>query len=246
MSRRTLYFGAATLAVVFPLIALASPLAIPNGFEDDQMIVAAEFNENFDAIAEAVNDNDARIAALEAGGGIPSGTIAFFASVDAVTGGCPTGWDDYDDLRGRVALGVADPELLEDTVGSPLADGGTRTITSVPNHTHTAGGLSATTVEDGGHTHTMSGAGGHTHTLAMEADVGVFSNAFVVGGANTTGGSTSATAVSEVDDHVHPLGFVDDHQHGVTLTGSTGNNSNGAASVDVTMPYVLLLACRKV
>jgi hypothetical protein len=64
--RRPPYITAA--AVLFlPVLAFASPVAIPNQFADGDPISAAEFNENFDALATAVNDNDTRVAALEDG-----------------------------------------------------------------------------------------------------------------------------------------------------------------------------------
>ena len=46
--------------------ALASELTVPNEFTAGEPAVAAEVNDNFSETATAVNDNDARIAALEA------------------------------------------------------------------------------------------------------------------------------------------------------------------------------------
>ena len=64
-SMRRRFFAVTLVVAALPVAALASPVDIPNTFADGGTIFAEEFNENFDAIADAVNDNDARIAALE-------------------------------------------------------------------------------------------------------------------------------------------------------------------------------------
>jgi hypothetical protein len=48
------------------MLAIASPVTIPNEFSDGGVISAPEFNDNFDAIATAINDNDTRLSAVEA------------------------------------------------------------------------------------------------------------------------------------------------------------------------------------
>ena len=46
--------------------AAAGPVDIPNSFQAGTKALAAEVNENFGAVSSAVNDNDSRIAQLEA------------------------------------------------------------------------------------------------------------------------------------------------------------------------------------
>ncbi len=57
--------GAATLALAIPAVALASQVVVPHIFSSGDPIVAAEINENFDALAIGINDNDTRISSLE-------------------------------------------------------------------------------------------------------------------------------------------------------------------------------------
>ena len=65
MKTSTIYFISVILiAVVAPL--QASSLSIPNSFTAGTPAVAAEVNGNFTAVQTAVDDNDTRIAALEA------------------------------------------------------------------------------------------------------------------------------------------------------------------------------------
>lgn len=55
-----------TITLIFsPLLALASNLSVPNTFVNGSPADADEVNANFTAVETAVNDNDARIAALE-------------------------------------------------------------------------------------------------------------------------------------------------------------------------------------
>ena len=128
MKKKPLFLGVTALAVAFPVLAIASPVDIPNAFSDGDIISADAFNENFDAIADAVNDNDARITLLEGAvesAGVPPGAIAFFPVLDAATvDGCPSGWAEYADLRGRVPIGLAQGGTVEATIGSALADEG--------------------------------------------------------------------------------------------------------------------------
>ena len=61
--------GALPTAMALMLIAgtaQGGALDVPHGFSAGQPAVAAEVNANFDAVETAVNDNDARIAQLEA------------------------------------------------------------------------------------------------------------------------------------------------------------------------------------
>ena len=58
-----IFIGAALLSMQ---VAVAAPLTVPNMFTAGSAAVAAEVNGNFNAVQTAVNDNDARVAALEA------------------------------------------------------------------------------------------------------------------------------------------------------------------------------------
>lgn len=239
MKKRPLFLGVTALAAIFPVIALAAPLTIPNAFVDGDVIGADAFNENFDAIAAAFNDNDARIAELETAvaDAVPAGTIAFFAAES-----CPAGWAEHADLRGRVPLGLPTSGTVSATVGSALLDEGVRTIAQVPAHTHAVGSLSATAGSAGVHNHATNSAGAHSHDLDLEA-AGSYGTTHLMGTINGAGGDVSSLPVGSAGSHTHTISDAGSHTHSVTLSGSTA--TSGIAAVDVTMPYVQLLACAK-
>ena len=266
--RRPLLLSATAVALAFPVIAIASPLDVPNAFSDGDAINAAEFNENFDAVADAVNDNDARIAALEAavdGAGVPVGTIAFFA-----TDMCPGGWAEHADLRGRVPLGLPAGGMLSETGGTTALDAeGSVTISEVPTHQHSSGTLAGTaTTTNSDHSHSLTNgahnnhdidgtSGTHDHQIRV-SDFGGSSTQSVSGVLDNNptntftpiqgGGAhdhTFAASDGTLGGHSHTVsGGL--HSHSVSVTsGNTGNNLLGVGSVDVTMPYLQLLACEK-
>jgi hypothetical protein len=166
-ARRRLVLVAGAIVVAFPILALASPLDIPNEFAAGDMISADAFNENFEMVAASVNDNDARIAALEAAvasiAGAPAGGVVFFNLAT-----CPEGWIELQAMRGRVPLGLPAGGTFGDVVGDELDPQGTVTITQVPTHTHTSGGLTAT-ASTNTHGHSLSGGGTHKTTRSSRA-----------------------------------------------------------------------------
>lgn len=263
-ARRRVVLVAGAIAAAFPILALASPLDIPNEFSAGDMISADAFNENFEMVAASVNDNDARIAALEAQlasiAGAPAGGVVFFNLA-----ACPDGWIELQAMRGRVPLGLPAGGTFGDVVGDELDPQGTVTITQVPTHTHTAGGLTAT-ASTNTHGHSLSGGGTHNHSIVagggshdheIRVDVaGGFSTGAVGGvqdqagsGSDTftpiqSGGTHSHSVTAGEGTHTHSVGSTD-HGHTISIGGNTGNNTGGVASVDVTMPYMQLLACQK-
>jgi hypothetical protein len=89
-----------------------------------------------------------------------SGIIVFAA------GDCPSGWTEYTAAQGRVIVGVPAGGTIAGTVGSALADLGTRTISTVATHLHGVGTLDA--AAEAAHTHapgTLNNAteAAHTH-----------------------------------------------------------------------------------
>jgi hypothetical protein len=252
-SMRRRLIAATFLLATLPVVALASPVDIPYAFVDGDTIVAEEFNENFDAIADAINDNDARIAALEssADGGVPTGTIAFF---DADT--CPVGWVEHADLRGRVPLGLPTSGTVGAGVGTPLEDEGLRNITQVVAHSHGPGTLAGTAAAAGGHSHTVDPAsfttsegGGHFHTITnMGAGNGVSWRPHWSGTVNPAAGDyntpTGGAHTHSINVPATTSSSEPNHSHSVSVSGGS-TASAGAASVDVTMPYMQLLACRR-
>ena len=287
----------AALALAFPVVAVAAPVDIPHQFAAGEAIVADEFNENFDAIADAINDNDSRLEAVEMDIGLPAGAVMFF-NLDA----CPEGWSGMTDLEGRVPIGVPSGGTLASTVGTALDDEGTRTITNVPAHTHSvdppststdaspnhshsvdppsetiaASGLHSHSVStsgagDGEHNHTITG-GSHDHSIRTEVlgNYDTFAVAGIVnsnswentsvpiqgGGSHThtvtnSGGHSHSVSINSSGSHSHTFNMAGfnsgnggSHSHTVDI-GSFTSGSAGSSSVDVTMPYVQLLACEK-
>ena len=257
-SMRRRFLAVALLVAALPVAALASPVDIPHSFVDGGTIVAEEFNENFDAIAVAVNDNDARIAALEtsvAENAVPAGTIAFFAVAN-----CPAGWVEHADLRGRVPLGLPTAGTVGSAIGTALDDEGTRTISQVVAHTHGPGNLSGSAASDGSHTHsvdpvefpeTSNTAGSHSHTISLGQGGGTDWTPAWSGTDNPPGVGNYETPLDGSHSHTVNVDVpattstsAGAHTHSVSVTGGA-TSSAGVATVDVTMPYLQLLACAK-
>lgn len=66
--RRTRLFKAGVTVVLLglPVAAIASPVTVPNAFSTGEVISSSQMNANFTAVQTAVDDNDARVTALEA------------------------------------------------------------------------------------------------------------------------------------------------------------------------------------
>jgi hypothetical protein len=184
------------------------------------------------------------------GVGIPSGAVVFF---DLVT--CPTGWTAFTKANGRTVVGLNPGGTLQGgypttfTSGG-LADQSPRTISEVPAHAH---GIPAqSTGSAGAHIHSVitnvsiNSGGAHDHDIPLNSGVA---------GANTVlsffNGPFNAPTVStsSAGAHTHTVNnpAVDSdsagaHAHTIAAFDS---DSAGVSSVDVTMPYVQLLTCRK-
>lgn len=153
------------------------------------------------------------------GGATPSGAVMFFN-----LSSCPSGWTELTGARGRVIVGLPSGGTLAGTQGTALTNLGTRAITQVPSHNHTVDppntGLS------------INNSGNHSHNTGIRESYGTDgSNRYASGAAN--GGSIYT---SSDGSHNHS-GSVD--------IGQFNSGSTGASSVDVTMPYIQLLACQK-
>jgi hypothetical protein len=181
---------------------------------------------------------------------IPAGAVMFFALST-----CPTGWTMYTTALGRTVVGLPSGGTLEGTnvtVGI-LTNEGARTITQVPAHSH---GISqqATTVSDGAHTHPVVNSqvttdfnGAHTHNVVdlnsgangQINSLGVAANIFSTGKTWPTDSNGSHTHTVTTNVSMASAGA---HTHTIPALTS---DSAGVSSVDVTMPYVQLLPCRK-
>ncbi|MBX2802182.1 MAG: hypothetical protein KTR31_31160 [Myxococcales bacterium] len=244
-------------ALMVASVAAAAPLELPHDFESGDTIRAADFNDNFEEIAFSVNDNDARLEVLEDDlsvvAGVPAGAVMFFN-----LGTCPQGWGELTALRGRVPMGLPAGGILTGQVGAALDDQGTRTITDVPSHTHSVNPPSTATATSGNHNHlvdppstTTSTNGSHTHVVD-NGNGGVATTHLQA--SNTAGDSAvadSSSPISSAGSHTHTLnipGFntvaSGNHTHTVDIA-SFSSGSTGVGAVDVTMPYIQLLACQK-
>jgi hypothetical protein len=215
-------------------------------------------------------EDDARTDASADGppveaGAIPAGAVMFF---DLAT--CPDGWAELATAQGRVLVGRTPTGLLGGTVGTPLSDQAERRIDRVPAHAHLIDAPVGTTADAGAHAHTATTAavGAHTHS-GTTAIGGSHSHNIDTG----NGGGTESIAqfagtesdgpitdfqTSTTGNHTHAFTTeaAGAHSHGVTVAaaGAHGHSldldpfmssPSGDASVDVTMPYLQLLACRK-
>ncbi len=252
---------ASVIALALPVLALAGPVGDLHEFGSGEAIRASEFNDNFEAVADAIDDNDARIAALEGAGvdgGPPSGAVLFFEGEQ-----CPVGWSEVDEARGRALVGLGGSAgTLAGTVGEPLEDLENRA------HSHTVGVSNVPSGDTSvNHTHgvpgaTTSPAGEHNHQWRDGA-----STTFQANGTSllipaplpyTTGSTTGSSVMpwnldvdfytNEVADHTHSVtsrtsSFANQTtSHGHTMSFST--TSASARTADV-LPYVQLLVCRR-
>ena len=111
--RRILFYCSSFLVMLGALLAsyaaTADELTTPNTFAAGEPAVAAEVNENFSAIETAVNDNNARIAAMEGAGGATfqaSNVIVF--STGVVVAGAGTLLRDENSVELRAAFAGLD------------------------------------------------------------------------------------------------------------------------------------------
>lgn len=181
--------------------------------------------------------------------GLPKGMIAFFM------GPCPTGFEEVAELQGRVIMGTPGGGQDGATQGAALADQGTRTITEVPEHSHSVDPPTTATSNGGAHTHTVNPAafntasgGNHNHSFTYGA-ANIFgiaggSNASLLTGTGLTETTNSGGAhTHSIDVPTTTSSSAGDHTHDVDVP-SFPSATVGSPTVDVTMPYMQLRACR--
>ncbi len=185
---------------------------------------------------------------------VPSGAVMHFDLA-----ACPPGWSELTAARGRTIVALPSGGTLQGTQGLALPDTGTRTISQVPAHTHTntPSAITVSVAAAGSHTHTVNpeeatttNNGSHDHVLNYGTG-GVYGSSYVM----TTANSDSATRTPMENDGAHthtidipstPTTSAGSHSHTATATQPNfTSESTGSASVDVTMPYIQLLLCRK-
>jgi hypothetical protein len=168
---------------------------------------------------------------------VPAGAVMHFDLA-----ACPAGWSELTAARGRTIVGLPAAGTLDATVGTALADKGLRSITQVPMHSHVITAYAGTTTSDGAHTPTMvSGGGAHSHTIDLGEGSGLSYRPYWSGQTQPNVGDY-ATPVGGT--HTHTMNAVPSHSHSFTVP-SASTQTTGVGSVDVTMPYVQLLTCRK-
>ena len=254
--RSRLMVGLMLVAAISAPIGVSGLGPVPHTFSAGGVVSAGQMNANFAYLQDA-------ITALE--GQVPIGTVAFF-DLDA----CPAGWTEHAAAQGRTIVGVPSGGVRGTAVGERLGDAGLRTISEVPAHDHLLTGTG--TVEstpDPGHSHTASPGGGHAHTGSTAgAGAHVHGLGFSRAGdgwtsttdsvaTGSSGDSPRATpAVGSAGDHSHAVTVATGGSHGHAIEASAPHthlvdlagleaSATGVASVDVTMPYVQLLACRR-
>jgi len=245
----------AAAAALLPVLALASPVDLPNTFESGAPVLASEFNDNFDAAADAIDDNDTRITALEGNsdGGVPTGAVVFFDATE-----CPEGWSELTEARGRAVVGMeGSAGTLLGTVGEGFTDLEDRAhshvtdIGNVPSTStsvaHTHGVAAHSTGSSGSHNHqwkdgtfgTFSASGAATSTGPFFAGTGgtPWPNWGSADRFTNNDGNHSHTVASQTTGSATSTG----HTH-VVNPPATGSSSSSTGQV---MPYVQLMACRR-
>ncbi len=245
----------AVAAALLPVLALASPVDLPNTFESGAPVLASEFNDNFEAAADAIDDNDTRISALEGNsdGGVPAGAVVFFDATE-----CPAGWSELIEARGRAVVGMeGSAGTLLGTVGEGFTDLEDRAhshitdIGNVPSAStsvaHTHGVAAHSTGSSGSHNHqwkdglsgTFNAAGSSSAAVALGFSLGATQIA-VWGSSDRftdNDGNHSHTVASQSTGSATDTG----HTH-VVNPPATASSSVSTGQV---MPYVQLLACRR-
>jgi len=189
---------------------------------------------------------------------IPTGAVTFFNLSTAT--GCPSGWAEVTTARGRVIVARPLGGTNGTTNGSALGNLGTLTTTSYgTGHTHTGNPASTnSTGESVNHTHTADPVGAasdtgtsvHTHTWTTTTTVGQQLN-FRQGGTNVawSGDVTSSQGGGAHTWDIAPFSSATEsvtHTHTVDPAAvATSNPVGGAASVDITTPYIQYLVCQK-
>lgn len=241
---------------VLPVLALASPVAPLTEFTSGDPIVAADFNDNFNAVADAVDDNDTRISALESStdGGVPSGAVVFFDASE-----CPVGWSELTEARGRAVVGMnGSAATLLGIVGEGLDD------LENPTHSHSTDiGVFNSGAASVAHTHvvpahTTSTAGSHNHQWRDGQTVSYNSAGnptpfapFPVGpGSGITVANFGSTDLFTDNDGAHSHSVAALSTNGASDTSHAHaidppNTASTTVSTGEVMPYVQLLACRR-
>lgn len=173
---------------------------------------------------------------------VPPGAIMFFELAQ-----CPDGWSAFAGLDGRAPVGVGSG-TLSGTRGTALGNQGARTINQVPSHSH--GVNPPASFSDYSGSMSMSGSttssGTHGHNVWVEpfGGYGTYGAAGVVN--NSSGGQYSSELISSGSGgHSHNVSVTGaNHRHSIDI-GNFNTATAGAASVDVTMPYIQLRACIK-
>ena len=151
-------------------------------------------------------------------GNAPDGTILAFDRP-----GCPNGWRRFSDAEGRMIVGTPSGGTAGGAAGGRLGDQAIVTISAVPQHGHTA--TTTATLDTDTHVHTLDSSTSHDADGAGETRVQEVS-------------TSNGTAASG------PAGFDDEHSHTVSIPSFT-SASAGIPAVDVTMPYLQMVYCRR-
>lgn len=246
----------ALAAAALPVLALAGPVDLPNTFESGAPVLAADFNDNFDAVADAVDDNDTRILALEGSsdGGVPSAAVVFFDATE-----CPEGWSELAEARGRAVVGMdGSAASLLGTVGTELDDLEDRAHAHTTDIGEVTSGTTAVSHTHGVPSHATGSAGSHNHQwkdglFSTFNAAGNLINAALVPyavGAGVQGPNWGSTDRFTDNDGAHS------HSVAGLTTGTSGSTNHShtvnppatgstSASTGQIMPYVQLLACRR-
>jgi hypothetical protein len=177
--------------------------------------------------------------------------IGLFASA------CPTGWTEYTAARGLAIVGVPSGGTLSGTVGTPLTNLGTRTISTVVAHVHAVGTLvnaaesshthgvgTYNNATEAAHTHSVdppntasNNAGDHDHALIFENGAGV-NDGILFDATATTISDTTLTASAGSHQHdVNISSFTSaagsSHDHALSGSSAAGSSHNHTISGSV-------------
>lgn len=266
----TLNLGAGSTVDLVPIATVDDTVGAMDCLEGDVLrwdSVSEEWMCSTDLDSSTTIGGESVLTAAS-GSAVPSGMIAFFAASE-----CPAGWTEFTALQGRFLLGTPDGGTSGDSVGAALGAGESLTTSAVVAHAHNIGGgelgtdsVDLTHSHETGHTHEVdppptssdeaetSGSSGCTSVTDKWNNSGgchwgaSCSSSYSVAAC----GSGSGTPHSHVTDipsfaSAGPSSTATEisgapHDHTVTLPDMMSDVS-GADVVDITPPYLQLMAC---
>ena len=161
-------------------------------------------------------------------GGAPGASSLPAGAIILMLSACPTGFSEVSSLAGKFVLGTTN------VAGDVTGTGGTDTVSSVLNHTHTVN------VTDPGHTHTQNS---HNHTQNSFAPRIINSGTAGTVGVQGASAASNANASNSATTATNQAATATNQTASTGVTASTVNPAGGVASFDNRPAFVRVIFC---